>query len=1057
MSDQPRPPGSSLPLLLWLGYMGFVVYGSLVPLEYKALPLEQAWTAFQNIRFFQLGVESRADWISNGVLYVPVAFLCVYFLEQTFPATARQVNWILAATLSIALAFGVEFAQLYFPQRTVSLNDIIAECIGCVLGVALSTRFSQWFETFLGSFLRDAERLKKRLLEAYFFAYLAFALFPYDFLFSQAEFGAKMASHSWGLFIAGESPGAIVPAMQLLAEAFLTLPLGFLLVRPGAPRPADYKRAIYVGAILGTVIELIQIFMASGVSQSLSVLSRIVGVCAGLGIYGRLGGWRISSQVVRFRIPLGLVYLIGLLGVSGWFTSRWHGWDGAAQSLQRVNFVPLYYHYYTTEAKALFSLAAVSLSYLPVAALVWAHKRSAGFAMATAMLLATAVEAGKLFFTPAHPDPTNILLAGASNWIAVLLLHHLSRASAPKVAANSKPNVPQRQRAHAGSPAKFALGGCLVMVSAWVAAFPAFPIWVGLILAACAVAVWYRPMWLFAIIPVALPVFDLAPWSGRFFWDEFDTLLFVGLAVAAVRAPLRVRAAGRSDTLLVLVATLAAVSFAISATVGMLAAQWPDGNAFTNYFSPYNALRIAKAVVWAFLLIQLGRRFGRAGTNPLRTFAWGMAAGLCLSVSAIIGERIAFSGFWNFSDTYRVTGPFSSMHVGGAYIECFLAAGTPFLMLLMFETRHWLPRLAAVALFMATTYALMVTFSRNGYLAFAVAVGIFLLTRLYQSKQRVYTAGLAVGLAGLLLAVAIPVLKGEFAQARIANVGTDFQGRRAHWDDALSIRDPDWATALFGMGVGRYPETNYWRSAEIARAGTYRLERENQNTFLRLGSGDPIYLEQVVSAQRDQTYSVKFDMRSTRPNTRFTVSLCEKWTLTAYNCVSESFDSGSQVDVWNSVEKTLSMRGLASAEWYQIRPVKLSLHLPPTQSTVDIDNLRLESEGAADLISNGNFSRQMDHWFFAADGHLQWHIKSLFVALLFDQGWFGLFAVCAFFAVALSLGVQNVRRGDPTAGAMLAALSSFLVVGLFDTLIDAPRFLLLALLLGGFCSLRAKA
>ena len=38
-------------------------------------------------------------------------------------------------------------------------------------------------------------------------------------------------------------------------------------------------------------------------------------------------------------------------------------------------------------------------------------------------------------------------------------------------------------------------------------------------------------------------------------------------------------------------------------------------------------------------------------------------------------------------------------------------------------------------------------------------------------------------------------------------------------------------------------------------------------------------------------------------------------------------------------------------------------------------------------------------------------------------------------------------RGNLVAGAVLAALSAFLVVGAFDTLIDSPRFLMLLVLL----------
>jgi hypothetical protein len=85
---------------------------------------------------------------------------------------------------------------------------------------------------------------------------------------------------------------------------------------------------------------------------------------------------------------------------------------------------------------------------------------------------------------------------------------------------------------------------------------------------------------------------------------------------------------------------------------------------------------------------------------------------------------------------------------------------------------------------------------------------------------------------------------------------------------------------------------------------------------------------------------------------------------------------------------------------------------------------------------------------------LQWHAKSLPVAVLFDQGWFGLLTLSIFSILVIKRAAGRAWRGDLSAAAALASISSFLVVGLFDTLIDGPRFLLLLLLLGWFCGFR---
>ena len=63
-----------LALAAWLAWTAFIVYGSLLPFDFQPVPLDRAWALFRQAPFLVLGVESRADWIANGVLYAPVGF-----------------------------------------------------------------------------------------------------------------------------------------------------------------------------------------------------------------------------------------------------------------------------------------------------------------------------------------------------------------------------------------------------------------------------------------------------------------------------------------------------------------------------------------------------------------------------------------------------------------------------------------------------------------------------------------------------------------------------------------------------------------------------------------------------------------------------------------------------------------------------------------------------------------------------------------------------------------------------------------------------------------------
>ncbi|MBK8891608.1 MAG: hypothetical protein IPN75_15140 [Dechloromonas sp.] len=304
----------------------------------------------------------------------------------------------------------------------------------------------------------------------------------------------------------------------------------------------------------------------------------------------------------------------------------------------------------------------------------------------------------------------------------------------------------------------------------------------------------------------------------------------------------------------------------------------PDANAFSNYYSPFNALRIAKGALWAFLLYGIFARIAFAGHNVARLFAFGMTGGLTGTILVVILERFTFPGLFNFTDVYRVTGPFSQMHIGGADIETYLTIGAPFLVMLLIDKGSMWLRIALGLILLGVTYSIMVTFSRVGYAGYGVALGLAVARNEKENRQQNTTwlkrGAIALALSLAIFSVAIPIYYSPFAKERMALVGADLDSRQNHWRDALKMRDPGWATALFGMGIGRYPETHFWRSEE-KRAAPYWLGSEAGKYFLRLGAGSPLYLEQFVSIQPGKEYSVEIKGRSNKPNAQLTISICE--------------------------------------------------------------------------------------------------------------------------------------------------------------------------------------
>ena len=141
-----------------------------------------------------------------------------------------------------------------------------------------------------------------------------------------------------------------------------------------------------------------------------------------------------------------------------------------------------------------------------------------------------------------------------------------------------------------------------VAVVAFLFAFPVDRAWLAIgfvVYALCLLK--YPRMWLVAV-PAMMPVLDLAFFSGWFFFDEFDALVLFTAAILYFRQPL-VRDDFRLGRPLAIALTILIVSYAASCAMALY--PWPkiDGNSFASYYSPFNALRVAKGFMWPLLLL----------------------------------------------------------------------------------------------------------------------------------------------------------------------------------------------------------------------------------------------------------------------------------------------------------------------------------------------------------------------------------------------------------------------------------------------------------------------
>ena len=276
-----------------------------------------------------------------------------------------------------------------------------------------------------------------------------------------------------------------------------------------------------------------------------------------------------------------------------------------------------------------------------------------------------------------------------------------------------------------------------------------------------ALLIWWRPRaWLFAV-PALLPVFDLAPRTGWFFFGEIDLMLLATAGVGYLRTASEPPQASLPRPLAVALALFAA-AWTGSMAIGLLPFQPLDANSFASYFTPYNSLRVFSGFAWALILLPLFlRTAGDSLQHIASCFVPGMLAGLAMTSVAVAWEREMFPGLLNFAADYRPTGPFSSMHTGGAALDAYLALSLPFIAAWLTAPGVQLRHLLALALLLLGCYASFAIFSRDMYLAFAgaalvtgsLAVAHRMRSGAFDGRALLVAAGLLVLTGGMLVRV----------------------------------------------------------------------------------------------------------------------------------------------------------------------------------------------------------------------------------------------------------------------------------------------------------------
>lgn len=420
-SDQPdRAATARLLGIVAALYLIFVCYGSWVPLGFTYRPFSEALRIFSELPFSEQSIESATDWSTNFILLIPLTFLCAQLFLPTQRGLSRLLGVILIFAFGIAVAFFLEFSQLYFPPRTVSQKDILALSLGAVVGVIAQQKLGDGVERWLDRLWQN-ERSKSRLsqlLHVYLLVFFVFSVLPLDLTISVVEIYHKWNEGRLVLLPFGGLKGGVFDNLyETITDLLVWVPVGVFLALDRRP---SLLRVAGIAWLAAAIIEIAQIFVYSRVTDVTDVV--LAGFGAAIGAWMASHGTRLGALMAgtraRFWYSLWCVWAVVVLCIF-WFpyNFRTEGvfLEAALAALTRLPFLMLYQG---SEFQAVNEMLRKLGFFLP-GGIIWGvavhkgngSKGKAGILGVLALVsLAFVVEIGQLFLPMKFADFTDVLI-----------------------------------------------------------------------------------------------------------------------------------------------------------------------------------------------------------------------------------------------------------------------------------------------------------------------------------------------------------------------------------------------------------------------------------------------------------------------------------------------------------------------------------------------------------------------------------------------------------------------------------------------------------------------
>jgi VanZ family protein len=426
--------------VLWLGVLAtlMLIYASLIPLQYRPLDWHETIERWKNISWSPLGGYIQTDWIAHCLTVIPPGFLLTGALRYR-RGDRKGIEWLidlgasaLVLVFLVVLVLGIELAQVWFPPRNLSRNDILAGWIGALAGILFWHVSGRWL---IGTFDRLVSKntVDDRLKIGVGLICLAsiFHTFsPFDFILNWVEIKNKLAMEriEWipnfrSVFDFWSWKGVINESIKMV---FWGVWIGLY---------EQNKRPVLKLFCVVLLMELVQIPIYSRHFSLSQIVFGLLAAVAGLLITKSRKRWGVTLWIPSFWIVVSVLWAILL------FFSLTLGYDRISTDLPEIFerfkgfFTPPFSrYYYTSEFRAASSILGKSMLYggfgmtLGMIGVTSAFFRGNPFksiALASIVILALAIEVTQIFLPPLYSDSTDLLIATLSGIIGFKCIQYI--------------------------------------------------------------------------------------------------------------------------------------------------------------------------------------------------------------------------------------------------------------------------------------------------------------------------------------------------------------------------------------------------------------------------------------------------------------------------------------------------------------------------------------------------------------------------------------------------------------------------------------------------------